>query len=392
MTQASDFKVAVVTTLYRHHAHADVIVSRWLEPRPTDPEWGWPGPRTRIESMYVAQFDDDDMARDMCAKHGVTLHDNVADAVRGADAVLLIGEHGEYPDNELGQKLYPRKELFDEITAAFRDHGRVAPVFCDKFLSWNFDWAKQMVATAEQMGFVLTSSSSIPLCLRVPQVELGGKIGIEEGVAIFYGGDEVYGYHGYEFVQAIVERRAGGETGVEGITVYQNDEVWRQWDAGRWSNDLAEAALAAIVNQDASRMEEGDLRTNCDASKEGGPTAFCLDYADGTRMTHLNLSGHVSTWGLAIKPTGGGDVIGTAPKVGDADNFHGHFATMSRIVEDALVANRPPFSPLRPLMTTGLTAMTMHARANPGVRMDTPQLAIEYNPFDYPRGFSLNDA
>ena len=37
MTQASDFKVAVVTTLYRHHAHADVIVSRWLEPRPTDP-------------------------------------------------------------------------------------------------------------------------------------------------------------------------------------------------------------------------------------------------------------------------------------------------------------------------------------------------------------------
>ena len=36
------------------------------------------------------------------------------------DAVLLIGEHGEYPYNRLGQHEYPNKRFFDEITAVMR--------------------------------------------------------------------------------------------------------------------------------------------------------------------------------------------------------------------------------------------------------------------------------
>jgi hypothetical protein len=42
------------------------------------------------------------------------------------DGVLLVGEQGLYPYNALGQKLYPRKEFFDEITAVFRHSGRSA--------------------------------------------------------------------------------------------------------------------------------------------------------------------------------------------------------------------------------------------------------------------------
>ena len=91
------------------------------------------------------------------------------------DGVLLIGEHGDYADNEIGQKLYPRKELFDKIVDVFRTSNRSVPVFCDKHLSWNFDWALEMDRTAREMGFLLLAGSSIPHCLR-PRARSGKRL------------------------------------------------------------------------------------------------------------------------------------------------------------------------------------------------------------------------
>ena len=62
------------------------------------------------------------------------------------DCVLLIGEHGDYEINEIGQKLYPRYRLFNGITEVFKEDGLSVPVFNDKHLSWNFEWAADMVA------------------------------------------------------------------------------------------------------------------------------------------------------------------------------------------------------------------------------------------------------
>ena len=56
-----------------------------------------------------------------------------------------------------------------------------------------------------------------------------------------------------------------------------------------------------------------------------------------------------------------------------------------------MVDNRYSFSPLRTLLTTGLTAAAMHARANPGIPRATPELMITYDPGDYPASFSLNN-
>lgn len=103
----SDFKIAVVATIYFPHSHADVIVSRWLEPRATDREWGWEGPKTRIASMYIVQsgdrslktkeFNGDDLSLPLSQKHGVPLFDSVRGALTlggdalAVDGVLLIG-------------------------------------------------------------------------------------------------------------------------------------------------------------------------------------------------------------------------------------------------------------------------------------------------------------
>ena len=45
------------------------------------------------------------------------------------DAVCFVGEHGNYPTNDRGQKLYPRYELMERIVEVFRRTGKVVPVF-----------------------------------------------------------------------------------------------------------------------------------------------------------------------------------------------------------------------------------------------------------------------
>ena len=69
------------------------------------------------------------------------------------DGVLIIGEHGEYPTNEKGQRLYPRYEHFMQIAEVYEKSGRGVPTFNDKHLSWNWEWGARDVRHLPIYGF-----------------------------------------------------------------------------------------------------------------------------------------------------------------------------------------------------------------------------------------------
>jgi len=131
-----------------------------------------------VVSAYVDQTPDNDLSRKRAAEFGFTIYPTVAEALRcgggklAVDAVLLIGEHGNYPVNEIGQKQYPRYELFSKITEVFRQDGRTTPVFNDKHLSWKWEWAKEMVDTARSLGFPFLAGSSLPVTWRMPAIDM----------------------------------------------------------------------------------------------------------------------------------------------------------------------------------------------------------------------------
>ena len=391
--------VAVVTTVYFPLSHADVIITRWIKPLATDADWGWSEQRSKIVSIYIDQFPDTDIGREICQRHDVPIFDTVANALcRGGndlavDAVLLIGEHGDYADNEIGQKLYPRKELFDKIVDVFRTSNRSIPVFSDKHLSWNFDWALEMDRTAREMGFLLLAGSSIPHCLRLPKMQIPPQSQIREAVTVYCGRNEHYGFHSLEFAQAIIESRAGGERGIRSITAWQGEEVWRQLDQDRWSVQLMEAALEAVKAASIGKsrgVRPGDYRDNCKTS-DSHPTAFCLEFLDGLHVTHINLGGHMSSWGIGMFINDETQPRATAPVQGEEDVHFAHFATLDRLIEDTFISNQPPFAPQRSLLTTGGTAALMRALAKPGKTLPTPELAIAYDPSAYSNDFSLNE-
>ena len=109
-------------------AHAAVIIGKLLEGY--SPNGVFTEPRTQIVSMYTDQVPSNDLSRGLAQKHGFTIYPTIKDAITlgggdvAVDAVLLVGEHGDYPTNERGQKLYPRYELMERIAEVFRRTGR----------------------------------------------------------------------------------------------------------------------------------------------------------------------------------------------------------------------------------------------------------------------------
>ena len=81
------------------------------------------------------------------------------------------------------------------------------PVFNDKHLSWNWEWARKMYDTSREMGFAFMAGSSLPVTWRTPSVEMPLGARIREALCVCYGGVDSYDFHGLETIQCMVERR-----------------------------------------------------------------------------------------------------------------------------------------------------------------------------------------
>lgn len=369
--------IAVIATAFHPISHADVIVTRWAEPRATDPQYGWKASgKTRIASLFVDQIPDNDMSAEFGKRHGVPVFDSIADALTlggdqlAVDAVCIIGEHGNYPHNELGQKLYPRKELFNAVTAVFARSGRNVPVFFDKHFSWNPDWALEMYNRIRRDGIPFFGGSSLPYSPTRPPLGFPTGEHFDEVVAIYWNALEDYLFHSLEFVQSVVETRAGGECGVESITAWKDMGVWDAMESGAFSAELLEAAAYSVSDDSWRKLET--LRTN-----RGAPVyAFQLIHRDGLKTTHFMQHDLIRKWAAAFKPSGGRAIQAGCPTTDGPDHYYPHFARLNRKIEDFFLSGEPPIPLERLLFTTLATAACMRALANPGVPIKTPEITL----------------
>src|SRR5437868_14185497 len=133
-------RMAIITTEWRDRSHAWHMAERFLHGYPMRGKWH--RPPIDVVSAYVDQTPKNDLSRQRAQEFGFTIYRTIAEALRcggdrlAVDAVLIIGEHGNYPTNPIGQKQYPRYEFFKQVTDVFKKDGRTAPVFNDKHLSW----------------------------------------------------------------------------------------------------------------------------------------------------------------------------------------------------------------------------------------------------------------
>ena len=366
--------VAAVLTAYEKGLHADVLIGKILEGWKQD---GGVGPALTLASMYVDQFTDRDLARSMSKKYNVPLFDSIEKAITvgsdkiPVDGVISIGEHGTYPHNDKEQHLYPRRRFFEEITNTFRKYDRVVPVFNDKHLGPVWQDAKWMYDRAKEMKVPFMAGSSLAVTFRTPEITVPMGSSIEAAVGIGYSGLDIYGSHALECFQTIVERRQGAETGVDWVQFRQGDAIWKAIDDGLVSKGVFDAALALVATEpDRVRQSE----------KAG---LFLFQYRDGLRGSVFMLPGFATGSAVALKLKGQDHLLATRFEERH-DPYYPHFAYLLKGIERMIHTGKPSYPVERTLLTSGILDRALTSRVQNQEKLMTPELAIRYQPVDYP--------
>ncbi|MGD9720854.1 MAG: hypothetical protein AB7O59_14280 [Pirellulales bacterium] len=379
-------KVAAIITTFTHRSHAHVILENFLTPYLFNGQATQPG--MQVASMFVDQIDAGDMARDVSRQFNVPIYPTIGEALclggdsLAVDAVLSIAEHGSYPVNEKGQMQYPRKQFFDQIVAVFKRSGRGVPVFNDKHLSYRWDWAKEMYDTARSMNFPLMAGSSVPLAQRRPPLELPADAKITQAVSVHGGGVESYDFHALEVLQSQVEARNGGESGVRRVQFLDEGPLWQAAAAGRWSTELAAAAVAAELGADhefTRYVASGGKQK----PKEAAPVhGILLEYRDGLNALALKVADSSTRWNFACRLEGETQPRATAYYVGPWQNRN-LFKALSHAIQAHFRDRKAPYPVERTLLTSGVLDAAMDSRIGGGKPLDTPWLDIVYAPQDF---------
>ncbi|MDB6040982.1 MAG: hypothetical protein JWM99_4823 [Verrucomicrobiales bacterium] len=379
-------KIALIGTVVRKHSHAQHFIDRFLE------GYGWAGqwwhPSIDLVSLYIDQFPKEDLARERSKRFNVPLFPSIEEALAvgksglNVDGVIIIGEHGDYKKNHLGQTLYPRYDWFKKVVGVFESAGRSVPVFNDKHLSTSWPECAEMVADSKRLQFPFLAGSSLPVTRRLPAIDFPWGTGLKESLSICYGGVDSYDFHGLETAQCMSERRGGGETGVRSIQAFQGDSMWTKLFE---SPERKRLFLAALSRSHSAAPADGfTIPTPSEAwARKVSPKAvgYFIEHLDGLKTTTLTCNGLVQDFtyaGLTVAdqiiscqmqlpmPT----VVST-----NADFFN----PLVHHIEQMVNTGCAPYPIERTLLTSGMTLFSVQSLKGEFKKIETSELKVAYH-------------
>lgn len=368
---ASSKKVACLVTTYHRYSHADNIVTRFMEGYSIIGK-SYPPP-CKVASLFIDQVTELDIGQPLARRWRVPLHKNIHDALTlggdklAVDGVVIVAEHGDYPLNDKGQKLYPRRKFFEEVVKVFRDSKRSVPVFNDKHLSWAWKDAKWMYDQSKELGFPMMAGSSVPVTHRKPKLELQAGTPLTGALALGYGHFEVYGFHTLEALQVMTERRKGGETGVKAVQCLEGKEAWQAARDGKWDRELLEAAVARVPRRGKKTLEEDDASA----------LVYLIEYRDGLNACAYLSPRHVHEFGFAGRVAGKKEPVSTWYELPKPQRDH--FSFLTGAAAQMMVTGKATYPVERTLLTTGMLDFLVNSKHQGHKRIETPELDVRYS-------------
>ena len=378
-------KVAFLGTVVKTHSHAQ----HFLDRHTMGYTWkgGWQEPRVQVASVFIDQFPEEDLARERIRRHRLRQFPTVEEALTlggeklAVDGVILIGEHGDYPRNEKGQKRYPRYDWFKKVVKVFEDSGRSVPVFNDKHLSTDWDECVEMVEDSRRLDFAFLAGSSLPVTRRLPGIDMPYGARVAESVCVAYGGIDSYDIHALETAQCMSERRAGGEKGVKEVHALRADNLWNRLHEAdcESTRKLIVSALTRSHNLPVQTGYPTD-RISIEWFRQKMPdtTGYLIEHHDGLRTTMLLTSIRDFNYAGMLDD---GSIVSCQmylpmPKHGSttADFFN----PLAHHIETTIIQRKTPYPVERTLLTSGIVIAGVDSLFAGEKPQATPHLNVQY--------------
>ena len=373
-------RLAILASHWTPGSPARQVADRFLIGYPR--EGRWHRPPMDVVSLYVDRTPEADQSRERAAEFGFRVYPSVAETLRcgtgrlAVDGVLILAGQGEDSSTESSSP-----DLVEPMVEVFEEDQRAVPVYWDEPLG--LAQARKMVEASRQLGFPVLAGSSLPMTWRLPPLELPTGCRVEQALMVGIGSRRSDRYRALETLQAMVERRRSGETGVRSVQSVAGQAVWRAGDSGRWSRDLLEAAVARSDSLQGKTLKDGRPR---DLVKSGElprlvehPEACLVDYSDGVRAAVLMLNGAVGDFTFAARLRDVSGVPSTQFLLPPEPNRAGSACLAARI-EDLIQSGRSPIRPERAWIASGILDRWMESREKGGLALETPELTLEYRP------------
>ena len=378
-------KIAFLGTVVRKHSHAQ----HFLDRHTMGYAWGngWQQPRIDVASVYIDQFPKEDLGRERVKRHRLNLVPTIEDALTlggsqlAVDGVVIIGEHGDYPTNEKGQKRYPRYDWFKRVVKVFEQSGRSVPVFNDKHLSTEWDECLEMVEDSRRLDFPFLAGSSLPVTRRMPPLDLPNGSDLQESVCVAYGGVDSYDIHALETAQCMSERRKGGETGVKSVHALRGSALWNRLKEEDCST--TRKLIVSAVTRSHNLPVEGGFPTEVPSlawmeKQMPNTTGYLIEHTDGLRTTMLLTGIRDFNYAGMMKDQSILSCQMYLPMPTHGSTTADFFNPLARHIETLMLERRTPYPIERTLLTSGMVIAGVNSLHQGQVVMDTPHLNIQY--------------
>ncbi len=378
-------KVAFLGTVVKTHSHAQ----HFLDRHTLGYTWkgGWQKPRVKVESVFIDQFPDDDLARGRVKRHGLRLYPTIEEALTcggqklAVDGVIIIAEHGDYPANEKGQRLYPRYEWFKKVVNVFEQSGRSVPVFNDKHLSTDWQQCVEMVADSKRLDFAFLAGSSLPVTRRMPAIDMPYGAPLTESVCVAYGGVDSYDIHALETAQCMSERRGGGEKGVKQVLALRGDNLWNRL----WKNDceVTRRLIVSALNRSHNLPVMTGFPTDPTSMEwlqqtMPDTTGYLIEHNDGLRTTMLLTGIRDFNYAGMLRD---GSIVSCQmylPMPNRGSTTADFFNPLTRHIETTIIDRKAPYPVERTLLTSGMVIAGVDSLFAGEKPLATPHLGIKY--------------
>ena len=379
-------RIAFLGTEVRTHSHAQHFLDRHAMGYTFGGKWQVP--QFDIASVYIDQHPEGDLAPGRIERYKLNAFSSIEEALTlgtsklAVDGVVIIAEHGKYPDNELGQRRYPRYDWFKKTVRVFEDSGRSVPVFNDKHLSTVWKECVEMVDDSKRLGFPFLAGSSLPVTWRMPSIDMPIDTPLKESVCVCYGRPDSYDFHGLETAQCMSERRKGGEVGVSRMVALRGESLWQTLrnDMYRDTRRLVVAALARSHNLPVETgYPSGPVTFEWAEKTLADSTGYLIEHRDGFKTTMIMAP--IRDFNYAGLRADNNEIVSCQmylPMPTHGSSTADFFNPLARHIETLVNENRAAYPIERTLLTSGMVIGGVNSLFRKSEWIETPELSVKY--------------